>query len=83
MRKSLRMISTIIAITSLCQPSLAWNGFGHMVVVSVAYRNLDSQTQGQIAKLLALNPYYKSQWAKLIPPGTASDVRKRAVSRNL
>jgi S1/P1 nuclease len=50
-----------------------------MVVASVAYRNLDSQTRAKLDKLLVLNPYYKAKWANLIPANTASDTRKRLI----
>jgi hypothetical protein len=63
----------------MANPVFAWNGFGHMVVASIAYRNLDSETQAKVNKLLALNPYFKQKLAKLIPPGTPSDTRKRMI----
>lgn len=70
-------VSSLIALASLSQPLLAWNDFGHMVVASVAYRNLDSQTRASVNKLLALNPYYKTKWAAMIPASASSTDRKR------
>jgi hypothetical protein len=74
-----RKIAAGAALMLLANPLFGWNSFGHMVVASVAYRNLDSQTRDQVDKLLALNPYFKTKWAKLIPRGTASDDRKRLI----
>lgn len=69
----------MLAIACLSQPAFAWNSFGHMVVASIAYRNLDPQTQARVNSLLMLNPYYATQWAAMIPPGVSTDDRKRMI----
>lgn len=79
MNKTVRIISTILTLGCFAQPAFSWNDFGHMVVASVAYRNLDPQTQARVNSLLLLNPYYTTHWAALIPPGTSSDDRNRMI----
>jgi S1/P1 Nuclease len=76
-KSRVRLIVTLIAICGLSNPVWAWNSFGHMVVASVAYRSLDSQTLKKVNTLIALNPYYKSKWPKLLPAGVKGNDRKR------
>jgi hypothetical protein len=77
-RNSRLLGGVLLALASLGQPVFGWNSFGHMVVASVAYRNLDSQTQAKVATLLALNPSFKT-WSSKIPGGTAKDDRARMI----
>ena len=79
MNKRLQFSAVFASLIMLTQPLFAWNNFGHMVVASVAYRNLDSQTRDRIATLLALNPYFKSKWPQKIPAGTTADDRTRMI----
>jgi S1/P1 Nuclease len=79
MRRASIFMTALAASAWLAAPLAGWNSFGHMVVTSVAYRNLDAQTRARVDKLLQLNPYYKSSWTKAIPPGTASATRKRMI----
>jgi len=57
---------------------MAWDSFGHMVVASIAYRNLDSQTQRSCQPTIQ-NPYYKTTWAKLHRQAIKGDDRKRMI----
>jgi hypothetical protein len=52
----------------------ARDSFGHMVVASVAYQNLDAKTRKRVDALLALNPYFKDKWPELIPAGTSMTI---------
>lgn len=70
---------TLVLVVSMVSPAQAWDGFGHMVVASVAYRNLDSQTRKRVDKLLKRNPYYRTHWLTAIPAGTSSADRKRMI----
>ena len=79
MKSQLQISAAMVALASLTQPLLAWNSFGHMAVAGAAYRNLDSETQKKVNKLLALNPYYKTKWASEIPANTASGDRARLI----
>jgi S1/P1 Nuclease len=78
-KKALRLSALAALVTCFPGPLGAWNSFGHMVVASVAYRQMDSQTRAKVDKLLALNPYFKTTWASMIPPGTSTDDRKRFI----
>jgi hypothetical protein len=78
-KRPLQLFSVFLALASLSRPLFAWNNFGDMVVASVAYRNLDSQTRAKVDKLLALNLYFKGTWSATIPGGTASDDRARMI----
>ena len=39
-------------------PAAAWNSFGHMMVASIAWHQLDSTTQAKVTALLKRNPDY-------------------------
>lgn len=42
----------------------AWNGTGHRVIASIAYRELDDATRQAVADLLHTHPAYADLWAK-------------------
>jgi hypothetical protein len=79
MNRTLRATCAVITIAFLSQPIMAWDGFGHMAVASVAYRNLDSATRKRVDALIKLNPYFSdaTKWPKLIPAGTSAADKPR------
>jgi hypothetical protein len=60
---------------------MAWDSFGHMIVASVAYRNLDAPTRARVDALLAMNPYFSdpTKWPAQIPAGTKAADRSRFI----
>jgi S1/P1 Nuclease len=57
-------------------PSFAWNGFGHMVVADIAWRDLKAHAPQLLARLdalLQLNPSY-AQWVKGVPESARQEV---------
>lgn len=60
---------------------MAWDSFGHMVVASVAYRNLDLKTRARVDALLALNPYFSNpmEWPAQIPGTVSAATRSRYI----
>jgi len=79
MNTPLQITSMLATLALLAQPVAAWDGFGHMVVASVAYRSLDAKTRKRVDELLARNPYFKDKWPALIPAGTPDDDRPRLI----
>ncbi len=81
MKTRLQIASLFATLALLNQPVMAWDSFGHMVVASVAYRQLDAKTRKRVDKLLKLNPYYKdkTKWPALIPSGTSAADRPRII----
>jgi hypothetical protein len=76
-----QIIAALSLAMALAQPVAAWDSFGHMVVASVAYRNLDAKTKNRVNQLLALNPYFKdaTKWPAAIPAGTTGEDRARMI----
>ncbi len=73
-----KLSRTLIALTlaATAAPSFAWNGFGHMVVADVAYRDLEAhapQLLFRINALLKLNPSY-SKWISGVAKGSQEEV---------
>ena len=69
---------TLIALTlaAAVAPSFAWNGFGHMVVADVAYRDLEAhapQLLTRVNGLLRLNPNY-SKWISGVAKSSQEEV---------
>ncbi len=69
---------TLIALTlaATAAPSFAWDGFGHMVVADVAYRDLEAhapQLLARINTLLKLNPNY-SKWISGVAKSSQEEV---------
>ena len=54
MNRTLRATCAVMTVAFLNQPIMAWDGFGHMAVASVAYRNLDAATRARVDKLIDL-----------------------------
>ncbi len=74
-------LAAIVIAGSLTQPAIAWDGFGHMVVASVAYRKLDSKTRARVDALLALNPYFSraTEWPAQLPSTVTAATRSRYI----
>lgn len=73
-----KVIRTLIALTlaATAAPSFAWNGFGHMVVADVAYRDLKAnapQLLARINALLKLNANY-SKWISGVAKSSQEEV---------
>src|SRR5260370_35269502 len=81
MNTTIQVYCLLTALVVLAQPVTAWDGFGHMVVASVAYRSLDQPTRDRVNALLALNPYFKdkTKWPALIPAGTPAADHSRFI----
>jgi len=65
-----------LILATAAAPALAWNGFGHMVVADVAWRDLKAgapQLLDRIDALLQLNPDY-AQWVKGVPESARREV---------
>ena len=65
-----------VALAAAAAPSFAWNGFGHMVVADVAYRDLEAnapQLLTRINTLLKLNPNY-SKWISGVAKSSQEEV---------
>ena len=65
MRRSRCLVPFISAVLILTHPtgSFAWNYTGHLVIASIAYRQLDDQTKQKIAEVLKKHPAYADLWA--------------------
>ena len=64
------------ALAVAASPSFAWNGFGHMVVADVAYRDLEAnapQLLTRVNALLKLNPNY-SKWISGVARSSQEEV---------
>jgi len=59
----MRLIPLAIVLILLPTPTFAWNGTGHKVIATIAYRQLDPQTRQKIAELLKKHPAYVDLWA--------------------
>jgi hypothetical protein len=65
-----------LALAATAVPSFAWNGFGHMVVADVAYRDLEANAPQLLARinvLLQLNPNY-STWISGVAKSSQAEV---------
>ena len=65
-----------LGIAAFAAPSFAWNGYGHMIVADVAYRDLKAnapQLLTRINTLLKLNPNY-SKWISGISKSEQEEV---------
>jgi hypothetical protein len=65
-----------LVLAAAATPSFAWNGFGHMVVADVAWRDLKAhapQLLQRIDALLQLNPSYPA-WIKGVPASARQEV---------
>ena len=65
-----------LTLAATAAPAFAWNGFGHMVVADVAYRDLEAhapQLLARINTLLKLNPNY-SKWISGVAKGSQEEV---------
>lgn len=70
-----RLLLALLIATSAA-PSFAWNGFGHMVVADIAWRDLKAHAPELLARidaLLQLNPSY-AQWVKGVPESARREV---------
>ena len=70
-----RSLLALLLATSAA-PAFAWNGFGHMVVADVAWRDLEAhapQLLDRIDALLQLNPSY-AQWVQGVPASARREV---------
>lgn len=56
--KSGLALALAFLLSTAAAPAHAWNGFGHMVVAYIAYKNLSPARQQRVIELLKLNPYY-------------------------
>jgi len=75
------LIAVLLAATAA--PSFAWNGFGHMVVADIAWRDLKAhapQLLGRIDALLQLNPSYPT-WIRGVPESARQEVAFVQASR--
>lgn len=75
MKRTARAFLSVTLCVSATQ-SFAWNGFGHMVVADVAYRDLKAhapQLLPRIDTLLRLNPNY-SKWIAGVPKRMRQEV---------
>ena len=79
MKTSLQITSALMVLAFLAHSAMAWDGYGHMAVASVAYRKLDAKTRARADQLLMLNPYFKDKWPALIPSGTSDADRTRLI----
>ncbi len=73
-RPSRLLLALLIATTAA--PASAWNGFGHMVVADIAWRDLKAhapQLLARIDALLQLNPSYP-QWVRGVPESARQEV---------
>ena len=61
-RRSLRIITAFLVLVTPTS-SYAWNCTGHLVIASIAYRQLDDQTKQKIAEVLKKHPAYADLWA--------------------
>ncbi len=65
-----------LVLAASAAPALAWNGFGHMVVADVAWRDLQAHAPQQLARidtLLRLNPDYP-KWVAGVPKSHQAEV---------
>jgi hypothetical protein len=68
--------SIAFALAGICAPAFAWDGFGHMVVADLAWRDLHAnapQLLGRIDALLKLNPSYPA-WVKGVPASARQEI---------
>ncbi len=73
---TLSRIACALGLAAFAAPALAWNGFGHMVVADVAYRDLQAhapQLLARIDALLKLNPDY-AKWVAGVPASRQAEV---------
>ena len=76
MPRHARRLLLALALATPAAPSFAWNGFGHMVVADIAWRDLKAhapQLLARIDALLQLNPSY-AQWVKGVPESARQEV---------
>lgn len=73
MSKLRPLIAVTLCLCLFSSTSQAWFGFGHMAVAYVAYQKLTPAKRARVAQLLKKNPYYKTTWKAMIPPGTPAD----------
>lgn len=78
MKKTLRVVFAMSLLVVTSVRSYGWNVEGHKFIASVAYSNLTPQARARVDSLLRLNPKYDI-WARMIPEGTTSAQRGRAL----
>lgn len=63
MKTKLKPIAVFFALFFVSATSFAWNGRGHMIVASIAYRNLSDSLQIHYTDILKEHPFYQD-WNK-------------------
>ena len=73
-RRPRALLALLLATTAA--PSFAWNGFGHMVVADIAWRDLKAhapQLLDRIDALLQMNPNY-ADWVQGVPRSQRQEI---------
>jgi hypothetical protein len=72
MNKTLcQSLLVVLLLASTTFPVHAWDSFSHMTVAYLAYQKLTPQTRDRVKTLLKKNPYYRTKWSSMVPPGTS------------
>src|SRR5438128_1414654 len=65
---SMRTQITCLLILSLTiSPALAWNGTGHKIIASIAFRQLTAEEQAKIVSMLKRHPRFSADFADAMP----------------
>ncbi len=67
------ILAALAATVLSASPAVAWNGCGHMIVASYAWKRLSPATKVRVTELLKLNPDY-ANWIEGVPPAKRGEV---------
>jgi hypothetical protein len=67
-----RLCLSLLLCLPTASPALAWNGTGHKIIASIAYRQLSEEEQSRIVAILKRHPRFAEDFADQMP----EDVRQ-------